>query len=126
MMHFTLRRTFPEPSIPVFFALQSLDVLTNLIGLWLGAKESSVFIARMLEYGPVTGLLISKIFALLLLALAIRFKRPRKIVFLNYWAAALVAWNLVMIVLTQRTAGSFRNDSGACMLATSIEEANER
>jgi hypothetical protein len=85
----------------VFFALQSLDVLTTLIGLRLGAKEASVFVGRMLEYGPLTGLLISKVFALLLLALAIRFKRPRVIVVLNYWSAALVTWNLVMIALAQ-------------------------
>src|ERR1035441_3965306 len=97
-MSFSSRRIFPAASMPVFFALQVLDALTTMIGLRIGAKEASVFIARMLEFGPVTGLLISKVFALILVAFAFRFKRPRVIVFVNFWFAATVTWNLAMIV----------------------------
>ena len=81
----------------VFFALQALDVLTTLIGLHLGAKEASVFVGQLLALGPVAGLLISKCFAVILAAAALAFKRPRVIVFLNYWFAVLIAWNLFTI-----------------------------
>jgi hypothetical protein len=84
----------------VFFGLQALDVLTTLIGLRLGAKEASVFVGRLLALGPVAGLLISKCFAIILAAAALGFHRPRVVVFLNYWFAVLIAWNLFTIFST--------------------------
>ena len=87
----------------VFFALQALDVLTTLIGLHMGAKEASVFVGRMLALGPVSGLLISKCFAVILAAAALGFNRPRVVVFLNYWFSALIAWNLFTIFTTLLT-----------------------
>ena len=81
----------------VFFGLQALDVLTTLIGLHLGAKEASLFVGRMLTLGPVAGLLVSKCFAIILASAALGFHRPRVVVFLNYWFAVLIAWNLYTI-----------------------------
>jgi hypothetical protein len=49
----------------------------------------------------VAALLIAKITAVLLVAVAMRFKRPRIVVFLNYWFAVVVSWNLGVIILTQ-------------------------
>lgn len=82
----------------VFFSLQALDVLTTLIGLRLGASEGSLFVGRLISLGPLAGLLLAKCFAVLLAMAAIRFKRQRIIVFLNYWFAAVVTWNLATIV----------------------------
>jgi hypothetical protein len=84
----------------VFFGLQALDVLTTLIGLRVGAREASVFVGRMLALGPVSGLLISKCFAIILAAAALGFGRPRVVVFLNYWFAVVIAWNLFTILTT--------------------------
>jgi len=81
----------------VFFGLQALDVLTTLIGLHLGAKEASMFVGRMLALGPVAGLLISKCFAIILASAALSFQRPRVVVFLNYWFAVVITWNLFTI-----------------------------
>lgn len=100
MSSFIIGKAFPRPSLTVFVALQTLDILTTLIGLAMGANEGSMFIGKLMQVGPVPGLLISKIFAVLLVSVALRFKRPRVVVFLNYWTALVVAWNLVMIVLT--------------------------
>jgi hypothetical protein len=33
--------------------------------------------------------------------MAMKFKRPRVVVFLNYWLTVVVSWNLVVILLTQ-------------------------
>lgn len=78
--------------------MQALDVLTTMIGLRLGAGEASVFVGRLIQLGPLAGLLLAKLFAVLLVMAAIRYKRQRVIVFLNYWSAAVVTWNLVTIV----------------------------
>jgi hypothetical protein len=93
-----LRREFPAPSMAVFFSLQALDVLTTLIGLRLGASEASAFVGRVMQLGPVAGLFISKAFAIILASAALGFRRPRVIVFLNYWFALLITWNLIMII----------------------------
>jgi hypothetical protein len=104
MLPQAIRRPFPAPSLAVFFSLQVLDVLTTLIGLSVGAQEASAFVGRLLQVSPVTGLIIPKLFSLLLVVSAIRFKRQRLIVFLNYWFAALVTWNLgtIMMLLMRR------------------------
>ena len=100
-MFMHIRREFPAPSLTVFFSLQALDVLTTLIGLRLGAGEASFFVGRLMRLGPVEALLISKTFAVLLAMAALKFKRERVIVFLNYWFAAIITWNLVTIFMAQ-------------------------
>jgi hypothetical protein len=45
-------------------------------------------------------LLISKLFAVVLIMVALKFKKPRAVVFVNYWSAAVVSWNLVMILVS--------------------------
>ena len=95
-----MARRFPAPSIGVFVALQLLDVLTTLIGLQMGAEEASGFVGRLMQIGPVAALLIAKLFAVLLVCAALKFKRPRIVVFLNYWFAAVVSWNLGVILIT--------------------------
>ena len=97
-MFANIRREFPAPSMAVFFSLQALDVLTTLIGIRLGASEASIFVGRVMQLGPVAGLFISKLFAVILASAALGFRRPRVIVFLNYWFAALITWNLVTII----------------------------
>jgi hypothetical protein len=48
--------------------------------------------------GPIAGLLISKILGAALVCTALKFRRPRVIVFLNDSFAAVVSWNLLLIV----------------------------
>ena len=84
--------------------LQVLDILTTLLGLQMGAQEGSMFLGRLMRVGPVAALLIAKIIAVLLVAIAMKFKRPRVVVFLNYWFAAVVSWNLGVILLIQLSA----------------------
>ncbi|MEO8593158.1 MAG: DUF5658 family protein [Candidatus Solibacter sp.] len=95
------KKRFPAPSLTVFVALQALDILTTLLGLEMGAEESSVFLGRLMSVGPVAALLIAKIMAVMLVAIAIKVKRPRIVVFLNFWFAAVVSWNLGIILWTQ-------------------------
>ena len=89
--------TFPAPSIGLFLGLQILDVVTTLIGLHLGAQEGSSFIGHLLQTGPLSGLIISKILAAGLAAFAVFLNRKRVLVFLNIWFAGVVLWNLAAI-----------------------------
>ena len=98
------RAHFPAPSLTVFIVLQTLDIFTTLLGLQLGAREGSLFLGRLMSTGPLAALLIAKIIAVLLVAMALRFKRPRVVVFLNYWVAAVVSWNLIIIMMSQLSA----------------------
>ena len=91
-------REIPEPSIGVFFALQALDVLTTLLGLHSGAHEGSLFISQLMQMGPLPALLLVKVVATALVLVAFSFKRSRVVVFLNFWFAAVVTWNLGVIL----------------------------
>lgn len=98
MMPTLQRRTFPEPSLSVFFALQALDVLTTMLGLHAGAHEGSLFISKLMQIGPLPALLVVKLFASALVLGAFATKRSRVVVFLNFWFAAVVTWNLGIIL----------------------------
>src|SRR3954447_11270951 len=100
MFAFRLQKEFPAPSLTVFVALQVLDIFTTIIGLKMGSGESSAFIGRLMQVGPIAALLISKLFAVVLVTIALKMRRPRMVVFLNFWFMAIVSWNLLMILIT--------------------------
>jgi hypothetical protein len=81
-------------SLEVFFYLQVLDILSTLVGFSLGNTEASPFIRLLVRYGPVAGLIVSKVVAALLLSACLLLKRWDFIRWINYWYAALVVWNL--------------------------------
>ena len=85
--------------LTIFFCLQVLDVLTTLLGLSAGASEGSIFVARLLQLGPVTGLVLAKAIATALAAGALLLRRERLVRCINLWFVALVGWNLVIISL---------------------------
>src|SRR4051812_26109890 len=86
--------------LTIFFSLQILDVLTTLLGLSAGASEGSIFVARFLQLGPVTGLVLAKGIATALAAAALLLRRERLVRFINFWFVAVVGWNLVIISIT--------------------------
>ena len=86
-------------ALAVFIALQALDVLTTILGLRLGAGESSMIVSQLMRLGTLPGLLVSKVLSLLLLGLAVSFGRGRMMRLLNPWYAGVVTWNLVAIMV---------------------------
>ncbi|MGA2038332.1 MAG: DUF5658 family protein [Bryobacteraceae bacterium] len=96
-MIFRFRKEFP---LAVFVLLQLLDILTTLLGLRVGAHEGSMFIGRLMKMDPMAALLISKLFAVVLVLAAVRWHRPRVVVLVNYWVALVVVWNLIAIYTT--------------------------
>jgi hypothetical protein len=81
-------------TVLVFVYLQLLDVVSTLIGFSLGNSEASPFIRLLIRFGPVTGLLLSKLVAVGLAAACVAMKRAALIGWINYWFAVLVLWNL--------------------------------
>ena len=87
------------PSIPVFVYLQLLDFLTTLIGFRLGTSEASPFIAMLIHASsPAIGVAASKLLGLGIGALCLLMNRPRLVTWINYWYAAIVLWNLGVIL----------------------------
>jgi hypothetical protein len=85
-------------SIQVFSYLQVLDALTTWLGFRVGLSEASPFIHLMMQWGPLTGLLASKVVAFTLGGYCVYRKRFHVINWINYWYAALVVWNLTLII----------------------------
>ncbi len=85
-------------SLLAFFYLQILDVLTTWLGFRLGLSEASPFIQILMHMGPLAGLLASKAVAVGLGGYCVWCGRPKVIRMINYWYAALVIWNLALIV----------------------------
>lgn len=84
--------------LEVFLYLQVLDVVSTLIGFSLGNTEASPFIRLLIQWGPVTGLIVSKLFAVACLSACILLKRWEFIRWINYWYSALVLWNLCTVL----------------------------
>jgi hypothetical protein len=85
-------------SLHIFLYLQVLDAFTTWFGLRTGLAEASPFIRLLMHWGPMTGVLASKAVALLLGAVCVQHRRFQVIRLINCWYAALVVWNVTMIV----------------------------
>jgi hypothetical protein len=86
-------------TLQAFFLLQLLDLLTTLTGFQKGLVEASPFVQLLMRLGPVVGLLSSKLVAVVLGAACVWRGRFQAIRLINCWYAALVTWNLTLIVL---------------------------
>ncbi len=84
--------------IPLFLYLQALDLLTTLLGIRLGAAEASPFVRLCMHAGTLVGLLVSKCVALGLAAVCLYIKRGHLLLWISYWYAGLVIWNLMMLL----------------------------
>jgi hypothetical protein len=82
----------------IFIYLQLLDLLTTLVGFKMGASEASPFIRVLMHAGPAAGVAVSKLLAIGLGALCIYTKREHLVRWATYWYAALVVWNLFVML----------------------------
>lgn len=84
-----------------FAYLQLLDLLTTLAFLGLGVKEANPLVRFMLEGAgtPLASLLVAKGLAVALGLFCWRSNRQRLLARANVFYAALVAWNLVSLLV---------------------------
>jgi hypothetical protein len=86
--------------LKIFCYLQLLDFLTTLVGFKYGAAELSPVVRCMLCLGPIAGLAVAKLTALLLAGLCLYLDRTRLLRWICYWYAVLVVWNVGVILLS--------------------------
>jgi len=87
------------PTIHIFVYLQLLDFLTTLVGFRFGASEVSPFIAKLIHAtSPAVGVAASKVVGLGIGGLCVAMNRARLVGWINYWYAALIVWNLSVIL----------------------------
>ncbi len=84
--------------VHMFLYLQVLDFLTTLVGFKVGAAEASPFIRMLMHFGPAAGVAASKAVALALAAFCLWLNKKHLVRWANYWYAALVVWNLCVIL----------------------------
>lgn len=85
--------------VQVFVYLQVLDFLTTMVGFKLGASELSPFVVKLIHASsPAMGVAASKMVGLAVAGLCVATNRARMLTWANYWYAALVVWNLSMIL----------------------------
>ena len=82
----------------VFLYLQVLDFLTTLVGFKLGAAEISPFVRALLHFGPIAGVALSKLVAIVVAGVCLWLNKPRLVRWVCYWYAALVVWNISVIL----------------------------
>jgi hypothetical protein len=88
--------------LEVFLFLQMMDVLTTWLGLKLHCAEASPFIRYLMQMGPLAGLIGAKAIAVLLGGYCVYRQRFRVIQIINYFFAALVTWNMAMLLLVRQ------------------------
>jgi len=86
------------PLLEVFIFLQLLDVITTLIGFRVGAQEASPLMRWLMATGPLQGMVLGKAGACVLVGYCVWTRRHRVIALANYFFAALVIWNSVIIL----------------------------
>ena len=84
----------------VFIYLQLLDLLTTLVGFKMGAAEASPFIRMLMQAGPATGVILSKVIALGLGGLCIYLRKQHLVRMASYWYSGVVVWNLMILLAT--------------------------
>jgi hypothetical protein len=82
-----------------FVYFQAMDFLTTVLGFRLGASEANPFISLLMHTGSISGVLISKLLALVLGGGCIYFGKRRVLRQATYWYAVLVMWNLVVVLV---------------------------
>ena len=98
----SLERGRMTPLFLQYSYLQVLDFLTTLAFLMHGVREGNPLVRFFVGVtsNPVNGLLMVKVLALLLGVYCWRMGRRKVLVRINIMFAALVAWNLVALILS--------------------------
>jgi hypothetical protein len=95
------RKDRRRASIGIFTYLQLLDFLTTVVALKFGLIETSPFIRMLMRGNTAIGLAESKMLAMLLAGGCLLLQRRMIIHWVNRWYAALVVWNLCLIVMAR-------------------------
>jgi hypothetical protein len=90
-----------------FLYLQALDFLTTVAFLLNGVREANplVRLALAASPSPLVGLLGVKLVAVILAIYCVRRSRQRLLARVNAFFAVLIAWNLLVLIVTAPSLG---------------------
>ena len=88
-----------------FVYLQFLDLLTTIAFLTHGVGEANPFVLWVIRQSPspLSGLLLIKVLAVLLAVISVVRYRGRLLRKVNYFFAALVSYNLIVLIISINT-----------------------
>jgi hypothetical protein len=89
-------------AVKVFMYLQILDFVTTIAGFRMGLTEGSPAIRWMAQFGPVFAVAASKVFAFTLAGVCYWFNHFKLLRRMNYWYAAVVGWNFVLLATSSK------------------------
>jgi hypothetical protein len=92
----------PMLAAKIFMYLQILDFVTTIAGFKMGLVEGSPMIRWMTQFGPVFAVAASKLLAFTLCAVCYWFNLRKLLRRVNYWYAAVVAWNVSLLIASSR------------------------
>lgn len=99
-----LQTIFQSSNFAQFAYLQMLDLLSTIAFLLQGVGEANPLVRWSMEMAPnpVVGLLLVKAAGLVLALYCVQAGRDRLLARMNFFYAALIAWNLFCLVLANR------------------------
>jgi hypothetical protein len=83
--------------LSVYTLLQFADLATTAVTMRLGGVELNPLVHLFMTIGPLAGLLLAKLVAMLAALGCVFLKKPRPLRCANLVFAAIVAWNLTII-----------------------------
>ena len=83
--------------LSVYTLLQLADLATTTVTLRLGGVEVNPLVHLFMSVGPLVGLLLAKLVAMLAAMGCVFLKKPRPLRCANLVFAGIVAWNLTII-----------------------------
>ena len=83
----------------IFILLQALDITTTLIVLHGGGSEANPMVNKLMGIGPVAGLAIAKVLAVVVGALVVWRGHGRALRAANYIYAGVICWNLITLAV---------------------------
>jgi hypothetical protein len=80
-----------------FILLQILDVATTMVVLAMGGSENNPIVAHLMSFGPVGGLIVSKVFVISVATAGAFLHKARGIRLANVVFCGVVVWNVSII-----------------------------
>ena len=83
--------------LAIFILLQILDMMTTLVVLAMGGRETNPIVQHFMTVGPVAGLIISKLTVTVIAVAVVALRRNRGLRLANLAFTGVVAWNFTII-----------------------------
>ena len=74
-----------------------MDIVTTITALALGGTENNPLIAHLMAWGPVSGLILSKLMVTVVALTAAFLRKDRGLRVANFAFSGIVAWNVSVI-----------------------------